>query len=65
MTSLVFSLWKIGAWVVPAMYPGPKVQEVYDENGTPNDAEGVNKRAKTFVDELLWCIEAGKLMAKK
>jgi NAD(P)H-dependent FMN reductase len=65
MTSLVFSLWKIGAWVVPAMYPGPKVQEVYDEKGTPNDAEGVNKRAKTFIDELLWCIEAGKLMAKK
>jgi NAD(P)H-dependent FMN reductase len=65
MTSLVFSLWKIGAWVVPAMYPGPKVQEVYDEKGTSNDAEGVNKRAKTFIDELLWCIEAGKLMAKK
>jgi NAD(P)H-dependent FMN reductase len=65
MTSLVFSLWKIGAWVVPAMYPGPKVQEVYDEKGIPVDKEGVNKRAKPFIDELLWCIEAGKKMAIK
>lgn len=62
MTSLVFSLWKIGAWVVPAMYPGPKVQEVYDEKGVPGDKENVNKRAKAFVDELLWCVEAGKKM---
>jgi len=65
MTSLVFSLWKIGAWVVPAMYPGPKVQEVYDEKGVPVDKEEVNKRARVFVDELLWCIEAGKKMAIK
>lgn len=65
MTSLVFSLWKIGAWVVPSMYPGPKVQEVYDENGKPQDEEAVNKRAKVFIDELLWCVEAGKKMANK
>jgi hypothetical protein len=47
------------------MYPGPKVQEVYDEKGVPIDKEAVNKRAKPFVDELLWCIEAGKKMTSK
>jgi len=62
-TSLVFTLWKIGAWVVPAMYPGPKVQEAYDEHGTPADIEATEKRAKRFVDELLWCMEANKRMA--
>ncbi len=64
MTSLVFSLWKIGAWVVPAMYPGPKVQEAYDEHGTPTDPEATEKRAKRFLDELLWCMEANKKMAQ-
>ncbi len=63
MTSLVFSLWKIGAWVVPAMYPGPKVQEAYDEHGTPADPEATEKRAKGFLEELLWCMEANKRMA--
>lgn len=62
MTSLVFSLWKIGAWVVPAMYPGPKVQEVYDEHGVPTDKDATEKRAKRFIDELLWCMEANKKM---
>src|SRR5215510_13135960 len=61
-TALVFSLWKIGAWMVPAMYPGPKVQESYDEDGTPIDKEATEKRAKLFVDELLWCIEANRRM---
>jgi len=57
-TSLVFSLWKIGAWMVPAMYPGPFVQDQYDENGIPADKERTEKRAKFFIDELLWCMEA-------
>ena len=57
-TSLVFSLWKIGAWVVPAVYPAPKVQEQYDVNGVPLDKEAAEKRAKLFIDELLWCMEA-------
>ena len=61
-TSLVFSLWKIGVWMVPAMFPGPKVQELYDENGVPVDKETTGKRAKTFIDELLWCMEAGTRM---
>lgn len=61
ITSLQFSLWKIRAWTVPAMFPNPKVQELYDENGVPAN-EFENKRAKVFLDELLWCIEAKNRM---
>jgi NAD(P)H-dependent FMN reductase len=61
-TSLVLTLWKIGVLLVPAMYMGPKVQEVYNENGIPVDKEGTKKRAKPFIDELLWCMEARKKM---
>ena len=63
ITSLQFSLWKIKAWTVPAMFPNPKVQEAYDENGVPKDKEAVEKRAAAFIEELLWCIEAGQKMA--
>ncbi|MHA4896325.1 NADPH-dependent FMN reductase [Pedobacter sp. PWIIR3] len=62
MTSLVFSLWKIGAWVVPAMFPVPVVQNNYDEHGNAVDKEGTDKRARKFVDELIWCITAKQRM---
>lgn len=62
ITSLQFSLWKIRAWTVPAMFPVPKVHENYDENGVPTDKEAVEKRAIGFVNELLWCMEAVKRM---
>jgi len=58
ITSLQFTLWKIGAWTVPAMFPVPKVQDAFDENGVPADQPGTNKRAAGFVNELLWCVEA-------
>lgn len=63
ITSLQFSLWKIGAWTVPAMFPVPKVQEAFDEHGVPADRVGMDKRAATFVNELLWCMEAKKRMS--
>jgi len=63
ITSLQFSLWKIRAWTVPAMFPVPKVAEVFDENGNATDKPRTDKRATTFVNELLWCIEAKKRMA--
>lgn len=63
ITSLQFSLWKIRAWTVPAMFPNPKVQELYDENGVPAK-ESTVKRAENFIKELLWCIEAKKRMEK-
>jgi NAD(P)H-dependent FMN reductase len=63
ITSLQWSLWKIRAWTVPAMFPVPKVQETFDEHGVPADKEAVDKRAANFIGELLWCIEATKRMA--
>jgi NAD(P)H-dependent FMN reductase len=64
ITSLQFSLWKIRAWVVPAMFPVAKVQDAFDEAGDPKDKAGVEKRANLFVNELLWCIEAKSKMNK-
>ena len=55
-TSLVFSLWKIGVCLVPAMFPGPKVQDVYTDAGIPVDKEITEKRAKIFIEEFFWCI---------
>ncbi|MDD4673389.1 MAG: NAD(P)H-dependent oxidoreductase [Bacteroidales bacterium] len=62
ITSLLFSLWKIGAWMVPATFPVPKVKNLFDENGNPTNPEDTNKRAKKYIAELLWCIEAKKRM---
>jgi NAD(P)H-dependent FMN reductase len=61
ITSLQFSLWKMRAWTIPAMFPNPSVQNLYDENGTPLD-EGINQRAKLFIKELVWCMEAAGKM---
>jgi len=63
ITSLQFSLWKIRAWTVPAMFPVPKVGDSFDENGNAIDKAGTDKRAKRFISELLWCIEANRRMA--
>ncbi len=63
ITSLQFSLWKIRAWTVPSMFPVPKVQSSFDEEGNPADKATTDKRATGFINELLWCIEANKRMA--
>jgi NAD(P)H-dependent FMN reductase len=62
ITSLQFVLWKIQAWTVPAQFPVPKVSEAFDENGQPADKTGTEKRARVFIDELLWCMKAKKNM---
>jgi len=62
ITSLQFSLWKIRAWTVPAMFPVPKVQEAFDMAGNPTDQTATDKRAARFIGELLWCVEAKKRM---
>ena len=56
--SLQFSLWKIGALTVPAMFPVATVEKSYDENGVPADKEGTEKRAAAFLKELVWCMDA-------
>jgi NAD(P)H-dependent FMN reductase len=58
ITSLQFSLWKIGALTIPAMFPIATVSKTFDENGQPSDPESVNKRAANFINELIWWIEA-------
>ena len=58
ITSLQFTLWKIGALVVPAMFPVAMIDKTFDENGYPSDKEATDKKAKTFVAELSWWIEA-------
>lgn len=63
ITSLQFSLWKIKAWTVPAMFTVPEVQKSFDENGKPADRQVTDRRAMNFIKELLWCIEANKRMA--
>ena len=65
ITSLQFSLWKIRAWTVPAMFPVSKVEDSFEEDGTPIDKPAVDKRASRFINELLWCIEAKKRMSDK
>jgi NAD(P)H-dependent FMN reductase len=64
MTSLLFTLWKVGAWVVPAMYRVSKVHESYDEKGNASDPK-TSKFAKAFLDELIWSMEAKRKMEKK
>lgn len=59
---LQFSLWKIGAITVPSVFPVPSVEKTFDEAGVPSDKEATEKRAKTFVGELLWYIEASQKM---
>lgn len=61
--TLQYSLWKLRAWTVAAMFPVPKVEESFDAEGNPADPDGVEKRAAAFLEELLWCIEATRRMA--
>lgn len=62
ITSLQFSLWKIRAWTVPAMFPVPNAQKTFDETGTPAEPAAIEKRANNFINELLWCIHANEKM---
>jgi NAD(P)H-dependent FMN reductase len=64
MTSLLFTLWKIGAWVAPSMYRVANVQDIYDENGNVTDTH-IPKFARAFLNELVWCIEAKSRMETK
>jgi len=60
--SLQFSLWKMKALTVTAMFPVSKISESFTEDGTPADPEPINKRALAFVSELNSFIEASKKM---
>ncbi len=62
ITSLQFSLWKIRAWVVPAMFPVPNVMQAFTEEGVPESKADMDKRAGRYISELMWCIEANNRM---
>ncbi len=54
ITSIQYVMWKLGACTVPAMFPVATVEKGFDENGLPTDPENTNKRATTFIEELIW-----------
>ena len=60
--SLQFSLWKMHALTVPALFPVPKVSELFDENGNPADQKALDKRTANFINELIWFIDAKSRM---
>ena len=62
ITSLQYSLWKIGAWTVPALFPVASVEKSFDENGVPVDKAGTDKRAAAFLAELTWSMNAVEKM---
>ena len=62
ITSLQFTLWKMRAWTIPAMFPVPQVAKNFDEDGVPLDKEATDKRAAAFLSELTWCMDAKKKM---
>jgi NAD(P)H-dependent FMN reductase len=64
ITSLQFTLWKIGAWTVPAMFPVANVEKSFDQEGKPAEKESTDKRAGKFLAELQWCMEAASKMKK-
>ncbi|WKZ67201.1 MAG: NADPH-dependent FMN reductase [Flavobacteriales bacterium] len=61
ITALVFTLWKVKAWVVAHM-PVPHVQESFDEGGAPVDPEIWAKRSGQLIQELSWAMEARRRM---
>lgn len=60
ITSLQFTLWKIGALTVPGPLRIPDVGNTFDEAGNPADKPGMDKRASGLVKELLLFIESGR-----
>ncbi len=46
-------LAEMGMSSIPSVFPVPRVQNAFDENGTPVD-EKYHERAKKFLDELDW-----------
>lgn len=62
ITSLQFTLWKMKAWVVPAMFPVAKVQDNYDEEGNPKDLQSTEKLAEIFVNEFLWYVDGAAVL---
>ncbi len=62
LTQLQTIFLRVKAVPSSAIFPVPTVQNSFDENGVPADRAVTDKRAGTFVRELLWFAEAfGKM----
>jgi NAD(P)H-dependent FMN reductase len=53
---LQFSLWKIKAFTVPALFPVPNIEKKFDEKGNSLHQEITDKLADIFINELMWFI---------
>lgn len=53
ITSLQFVLFKMGALMVPAMFPVATVDKIFDESGNPSSPEETEKRALAFAGKLI------------
>jgi NAD(P)H-dependent FMN reductase len=62
ITSLQFSLWKMKAFTVPALFRVPVADESFDDTGNLTGKKSLEKSASDFIKELLWCIEAKSRM---
>lgn len=61
ITSLQFSLWKIGALMAPAMFAVPLIDKAFNEDGIPADREAMDKKTGVFINELLFWIRAKQM----
>ncbi|MEI6765200.1 MAG: NAD(P)H-dependent oxidoreductase [Bacteroidota bacterium] len=62
---LQFILWKMKAFTVPAVFPVPNIGDVLDEKGMPTDKAAFDRRAASFLKELIWFTEATDCMKIK
>ncbi|MDB5272568.1 MAG: putative flavoprotein [Chitinophagaceae bacterium] len=60
ITSLAFSFWKIGAWLVPGKFQASKIKETYTESGEATNKEASDKAAAGFLKELLWAMNLSR-----
>lgn len=60
--SLQFSLWKMKAWTISATYPVPNVSELFNEFGISVNKDESDKLTSIFVNELIWCMNANKII---
>ena len=65
ITSLQFTLWKIGALTVPSMFPVAAVDQTFDEHGQPSNPDLTNKKAGYLLKELIWWMDAKQKMEIK
>ncbi len=65
VTSLLFSLWKIGVFVTSPAFHVSNVSQHYNESGVPKDKEVTDKRANRFITEVIWAVNANQKMQQQ